>query len=145
MNILSLEQLQSKGLDTPPGVRLACTKAGGYTKARTTWPVRRLNKAEYNLQQVASCSTTGGTTWVNNNSHTSLPRESHTSYIHTAFCTFRLGVSQHFVPLHYTRTTYRTTSNWGPHQMQVPLMGSRLNGKTRFTLRTSQKNMNNNP
>ena len=56
MNTLSLEQQHSKGLDTTPGVRLAGSKARGYTKARTTQPVRRFNKTEYNLQQVASLS-----------------------------------------------------------------------------------------
>ena len=29
-------------------------KSRGYTKARTTQPVRRFNKAEYNLQEVVS-------------------------------------------------------------------------------------------
>ena len=38
----------------PPGVRLAGNKARGYMKARTTQPVRRFNKVEYSLQQVAS-------------------------------------------------------------------------------------------
>ena len=52
----SLEQQQSKGLDTPQGIRLAGNKARGYTKAGTTWPVRRSNKAEHNLQQVFSLS-----------------------------------------------------------------------------------------
>ena len=56
MNISSLEQQQSKGLDTPPGGRLAGNKGRVYTKFRTTQPVRTLNKAEYNLQQVASLS-----------------------------------------------------------------------------------------
>ena len=60
MNILNLEQQQSKELDTPPGVRLADNKAKGYAKDRTTWPVRRLNKVEYNLQQVASLA------WLHN-------------------------------------------------------------------------------
>ena len=44
------------GLDTSPEVRLAGNKARGYNKARTTQPVRRFNKVEYNLQQVASLS-----------------------------------------------------------------------------------------
>ena len=46
MNISSLEQQQSKGLDIPPGVRLAGNKVRSYTGARTTWPVRRLSKAK---------------------------------------------------------------------------------------------------
>ena len=56
MNILNLEQQHSKGPDTPPGVRLAGNKARGYIESRTTQPVRRLNKTEYNLQQVISLS-----------------------------------------------------------------------------------------
>ena len=50
VNISSLEQQQSKGLDTHPGVRLAGNKARGYTKGGTTQPVRRFNETEYNLQ-----------------------------------------------------------------------------------------------
>ena len=52
VNISSLEQQQSKGLDIPPGGRLEGNKARGYTRARTTQSVRRFNKAENNLQQV---------------------------------------------------------------------------------------------
>ena len=56
MNNSCLEQQLSKGLDTPPGIRLAHNKTRGYTKARMTQPVRRFNKAEHNLQQVVSLS-----------------------------------------------------------------------------------------
>ena len=68
MNILSSEQLQSKGLHTLPGGWLAGNKARGYTEAITTWPFRRFNKKQnttYNKSSLYQCSTDRGRTWVN--------------------------------------------------------------------------------
>ena len=72
VNISSLEQQQSRGLDTSQGVRLAGYKARGYTKDRTTQPLKRFNKCRIQPTKIASyhCSTTRGRTWINNNSHT---------------------------------------------------------------------------
>ena len=54
LNISSSKHLQSKGLDTPPGVRLAGNEASDYTRARANPSVRRLNKAEYNLYRLST-------------------------------------------------------------------------------------------
>ena len=89
MHISSLEQQQSKGLDTSPGVKLAGNRARGYTKARTTQPARRVNLSK--IQPITSCFLTTaplleGEPW-SPTSAIPLPRESHTSR------TFMLGVS----------------------------------------------------
>ena len=52
VNISSLEQQQSKGLDTTPGGRLADNRARDYTEARTTQPVARFDKSR--IQSIAS-------------------------------------------------------------------------------------------
>ena len=91
VNISSLDQQQSKGLDTPLGDRLAGNKARGYTMARTTQPVRTFNKVECNLQQVASWSLLHykRENLITNNSHASCAFAQGAS---TAFCTFTVVI-----------------------------------------------------
>ena len=92
MNISSIQQQQSKGLDTLPRVRLEGDKARDYSKSRTTQPVKRFNKKNttYNKLLPYHCSTTKGITWVNNNSHTPyLGKPVHPT------------PSEHFVPSHW--------------------------------------------
>ena len=100
----ALEQQQSKGLDTHPGVRLAGNKARGYTKSRTTWPVRRFNKVEYNLQQVTSLSLLHYLTenLGKQQQPYPLPRESRTPN------TFRQGAPRILVPSHEVHHTFCT-------------------------------------
>ena len=101
VNISSLEQQQSKALDTPLGFKLAGNKSRGYTKARTIQPVRRFIKQNTTYKSLPDhCSITRGGSWINNNSHTPyLGKAIHLAPFAQGTYAAILHLSNHSVPL----------------------------------------------
>ena len=139
VNISSLEQQQSKGLDTSLGVSLVGNKARSYTEAKTNWPVKSFNKVEYNLQ-VASLSLLPHqreNLGQQQQSHPYLGKAVHCAPSHMVhkqwFHTFTQSCTFAMVWMDSLDTTKSLLVNWQQTSFSIPSVNIWLQEGTEFT------------